>query len=154
MKKTELMERVREAHEKLTGALEGLSEEEATRTGLNPNWSIKDALSHISAWEIETVVNQHPEVLECGAHAVKSELGEDEVKVAIVTQPGASPSPESILDFCKGKMAHYAIPRYVEFVDALPKTETHRIQYAVLKAKGVTPETWDREAVGYKVEKV
>ena len=45
-------------------------------------------------------------------------------------------------------MAHYAIPRYVEFVDALPKTETHRIQYATLKAQGITPETWDREAVG------
>ena len=51
-------------------------------------------------------------------------------------------------------MAHYAVPRYVEIVHALPKTETHRIQYAALKARGVTPETWDREAVGYKVEKV
>jgi crotonobetaine/carnitine-CoA ligase len=109
---------------------------------------------NISAWEIETVINQHPDVLECGAHAVKSELGEDEVKVAIVTQPGATPTPESVLEFCKGKMAHYAIPRYVEFVDALPKTETHRIQYAALKTRGITPETWDREAVGYKVEKV
>ena len=109
---------------------------------------------NISAWEIETVVNQHPAVLESGAHAVKSDLGEDEVKVVIVPQPGTSPAPEAILDFCKGKMAHYAVPRYVEFVDALPKTETHRIQYAALKARGVTPETWDREAVGYKVEKV
>ena len=53
MKKTELQERVRESHAGLTEALEGLSEEEATRVGLNENWSIKDALSHISAWEIE-----------------------------------------------------------------------------------------------------
>lgn len=53
MKKTELMERVREAHEKLTKALEGLTDEEATRTGLTPEWSAKDALSHIAAWEIE-----------------------------------------------------------------------------------------------------
>ncbi|HEX8474181.1 MAG TPA: DinB family protein [Pyrinomonadaceae bacterium] len=53
MKKTELLERVREAHGKLTAALDGLSEAEATRTGLNENWSVKDALSHISAWEIE-----------------------------------------------------------------------------------------------------
>ncbi len=108
---------------------------------------------NISAWEIETVVNQHPDVLESGAHAVKSDLGEDEVKVVIVAQPGATPAPESILDFCAGKMAHYAIPRYVEFVDALPKTETHRIQYTALKARGVTPDTWDRESVGYKVER-
>lgn len=44
---------MRESHGKLTEALEELSEEEATRVGLNENWSIKDALSHISAWEIE-----------------------------------------------------------------------------------------------------
>lgn len=53
MKKTELQEQVRESHQKLTGALEGLTEEEATHVGLNENWSVKDALSHISAWEIE-----------------------------------------------------------------------------------------------------
>lgn len=53
MKKTELSERVRESHQGLVEALEGLSEEEATRVGLNENWSIKDALSHMSAWEIE-----------------------------------------------------------------------------------------------------
>ena len=94
---------------------------------------------NISAWEIETVLNQHPDVLESGAHAVRSELGEDEVKVAIVPQPGADPTPESLLDFCAGEMAHYAVPRYVEFVDALPKTETQRIQYAALKARGITP---------------
>lgn len=53
MKKSEIEERVRASHKKLTGALEGLSEEQATRTGLNPQWSIKDALAHINAWEIE-----------------------------------------------------------------------------------------------------
>ncbi|HEX8922205.1 MAG TPA: DinB family protein [Pyrinomonadaceae bacterium] len=55
MNKSELLERVREAHEKLTKALEGLTEEEATRVGLNPQWSIKDALAHVVAWEIEGV---------------------------------------------------------------------------------------------------
>lgn len=53
MKKDEVQKRVREAHKKLTDALAGLSEEEAARTGLTPQWSIKDALAHITAWEIE-----------------------------------------------------------------------------------------------------
>lgn len=53
MKKTELQERVRESHAGLTAALEGLTEEEATRVGLTEQWSIKDALAHIAAWEIE-----------------------------------------------------------------------------------------------------
>ncbi len=53
MKKTELQERVSKTHGGLVAALEGLSEDEATRKGLTEQWSIKDALSHISAWEIE-----------------------------------------------------------------------------------------------------
>ena len=53
MKKSELQERVRDSHRGLVAALEGLSEEEATRPGLNENWSVRDALSHIAAWEVE-----------------------------------------------------------------------------------------------------
>ena len=54
MKKSEIEERVRSAHRGLMEALEGLSEEEATRpASLNAEWSVKDALSHITAWEIE-----------------------------------------------------------------------------------------------------
>jgi carnitine-CoA ligase len=106
---------------------------------------------NISAWEIETVLNAHPQVTESAAHAVRSELGEDEVKVVVVPQPGERPSPEALLDYCKGRMAHYAIPRYVELVDELPKGETQRVQYGILKQRGITPQTWDREAAGYTV---
>lgn len=57
MQKQEIVERVRASHQKLADALEGLSEDEGTRKGLNPEWSIKDALSHIAAWELEGVRN-------------------------------------------------------------------------------------------------
>lgn len=53
MKKAELLELVGGAHARLAGALEGLSEEEAGRTGLTAKWSVKDALAHITAWEQE-----------------------------------------------------------------------------------------------------
>jgi uncharacterized protein (TIGR03083 family) len=53
VKKTELLERVRAARGEMERALEGLSEEDATHPGLNPNWSVRDALSHVVAWEIE-----------------------------------------------------------------------------------------------------
>jgi crotonobetaine/carnitine-CoA ligase len=108
---------------------------------------------NISAWEIETVVNAHPRVLDSAAHPVQSDLGEDEVKVCVVPRPGEAPTPEEILDFCVGRMARHAVPRYVEFVDALPKTATERNQYAALRARGVTPETWDREQAGYELQR-
>jgi crotonobetaine/carnitine-CoA ligase len=50
-------------------------------------------------------------------------------------------------------MAHYAVPRYVEFVDAIPKTDTQRVQYGGLRERGVTEATWDREAAGYRLQR-
>jgi crotonobetaine/carnitine-CoA ligase len=100
---------------------------------------------NISAWEIETVVNAHPRVLDSAAHAVSSDLGEDEVKVCVVARPGEALTPEEIVEFCVGRMARHAVPRYVELLDALPKTATERNQYGALRARGLTPGTWDRE---------
>jgi carnitine-CoA ligase len=109
---------------------------------------------NISAWEIESVLNAHPAVRESAAHAVPSELGEDEVKACIVRQPSTTLTAEELLDFCQGRLAYYAIPRYVEFVDELPKTETQRNQYGVLRARGITPGTWDSVASGYQVRRI
>ncbi len=111
--------------------------------------SIRRRGENISAWEIETVINQHPAVLESAAYAVPSELGEDEVKVGVVLRPGVTLAPEDLLDFCQNRMAYYALPRYVEFLDELPKTGTHRIQYETLRKRGVTGSVWDREKAGY-----
>ncbi len=105
---------------------------------------------NISAWEIETVVNEHPAVLESAAYGVPSELGEEEVKIAVVLRPGAMLSPEQLIEFCRDRMAYYAVPRFVEYVDELPKTGTQRIQYAALKERGVG-NAWDREKAGLKV---
>lgn len=115
--------------------------------------SIRRRGENISAWEIESVLEQHPDVLESAAHPVPSELGEDDVKVAVVLGPGAALAPEGLLDFCQGKMAHFAVPRYVEFVESLPKTATQRNQYAALRERGITEGTWDREEADYEVSR-
>jgi crotonobetaine/carnitine-CoA ligase len=48
-------------------------------------------------------------------------------------------------------MAHYAVPRYVEFVVEIPKTGTQRVQYGALRERGITSGAWDREKAGYQV---
>jgi crotonobetaine/carnitine-CoA ligase len=116
--------------------------------------SIRRRGENISAWEIESALSAHPAVAESAAYAVASELGEDEVKVAVVLRPGASLEPAALLDHCSGRMAHYAVPRYVEFLDQLPKTETQKVRYADLRDRGLTRDTWDREAAGYRVARV
>ena len=100
---------------------------------------------NISSFEVEKIVNQHPAVLESGAFGVPSELGEDDVMVAVVLRPGQSVSAEELVRFCEERMAKFMVPRYVDFCESLPKTETHRVQKAVLKKQGLTATTWGRD---------
>jgi crotonobetaine/carnitine-CoA ligase len=73
---------------------------------------------------------------------------------AIVTKPGASVTPEEILDFCTGKMPHFAVPRFLRFVESLPKSHAQRILKQELKSEGVQADgVWDRETVGYQVQR-
>lgn len=108
---------------------------------------------NISAWEIEAVVDQHPKVRESAAFGVASEMGEEEVMLAIVLQPGADLTPEEVLDFCGGKLAYFTMPRFIEIVESLPKTATQKVQHNVLKARGRSAGTWDRERAGYVVRR-
>jgi carnitine-CoA ligase len=108
---------------------------------------------NISSWEVESTINTHDAVLESAAYGVASDLSESEVMVALVLRPGASLSPEELLDFCQGRMAHFAVPRYVRFMDALPKNASERIEKFKLREAGVTAGTWDRELVGYTVRR-
>lgn len=113
----------------------------------------KDAIrrrgENISASEVELVIMSHPKVLECACFGVPSELGEDDVMACIVPKPGMSLSPQEILPFCEKRMAYFMIPRYMEFVESLPKTPTERIEKYKLKATRPNENTWDREKSGF-----
>ena len=100
---------------------------------------------NISSFEIEAIVNTHPSVAECGACAVPADEGEDEVKIAVVVEPDTEFDPADLIGFLASRMPRFAIPRFVEIWDELPKTEaTARIQKAKIRDAGVTDQTWDR----------
>lgn len=117
----------------------------------------KDALrrrgENISSYEVEKVINSYPSVLESAAVAVKSDLGEDEVMIVITLKPEKALSPEELMAHCEDRMAYFMIPRYVRFMKAMPKTPTQRVQKNLLREQGVTPDTWDRDKVGYKLKR-
>ena len=48
-------------------------------------------------------------------------------------------------------MADFMIPRFIDFVEKLPKSEVHRIMKRFLKDRGVTESTYDREKAGYTI---
>ncbi|WP_436698058.1 AMP-binding protein [Nocardioides sp. BYT-33-1] len=112
----------------------------------------KDALrrrgENISSYEIETSILAHPAVVECAVIAVpaSSEAGEDEVMAYVITGGDVPPpTPEELWTHCDGRIPSFAVPRFLRFVDELPKTPSQRVQKAKLRALGVTDDTYDRE---------
>lgn len=71
--------------------------------------------------DVEEVLFKHPMVLDCVAAGVPDEKLVDKIKAYIVLKPGCSAKPEEIIEFCKGKLAKYKVPREVEFRESLPK---------------------------------
>jgi crotonobetaine/carnitine-CoA ligase len=112
---------------------------------------LKDAIrrrgENISSFEVEQIVNSHPEVVESAAIPVPSELGEDEVMVCLVSKsaPGEFPFAD-FAAFCGEQMPRFMVPRYVRALERLPKTPTERIEKYKLRQEGVTSDTWDAMA--------
>jgi crotonobetaine/carnitine-CoA ligase len=110
----------------------------------------KDAIrrrgENISSWEVEQVLVEHPAVQSVAVFPVPSSLGEDEVAAAIVLEPGIQTTAQEIIAHCEPRLAYFAIPRYLEFVQALPLTENGKVRKQVLRERGVTAAAWDREA--------
>lgn len=98
---------------------------------------------NISAWEVEQAVSSHPAVADACAVGVPSDISGEEVLVAVVVRHRVSPS--ELLQASAAHLARYAVPRYLRFVDALPKTHSARTEKYKVRAEGITPDTWDRE---------
>ena len=107
--------------------------------------SIRRRGENISSFEIEEVLKLHPDVLDAAAYGVPSELTEDDVMVAIVVKPSRALDPSAVIEFCRDRMAVHMLPRYVDFVDYLPRTPTEKVEKHTLVTRGVGPTTWDRE---------
>jgi carnitine-CoA ligase len=78
-------------------------------------------------------------------------MADEEVKLVVVAQPGAEIDPAELVAFLADRLPRFMVPRYVEVVDALPKTPTQRVRKHVLRGYGDSAATWDREAAGYRV---
>jgi len=83
---------------------------------------------NISSTEVEGVLYKHPDVLETAVIAIPDEKWGEVPKAIIVLQPGAIVTEEEIIQFCRSNMTHFKAPKSVEFVDALPKTATGKLQ--------------------------
>jgi crotonobetaine/carnitine-CoA ligase len=103
---------------------------------------------NISSYEVEQVLLSHPDVAAAAAFPVRSELAEDEVMAAIVLHEGCMLTPPALAEYCDGRMPAFAVPRFIEFLAALPMTENGKVQKFRLRERGVNTTTWDRDTGG------
>jgi carnitine-CoA ligase len=111
--------------------------------------SIRRRGENISAFDLEIEVNTHPAILECAAIGVPSELEDEDVKLVVVLRPGHRLGTDELMEFCAERLPKFMVPRYVEFVAALPRTPTDKVAKYQLRAQGdhgITDTTWDSEA--------
>ncbi|MDM0044141.1 ATP-dependent acyl-CoA ligase [Variovorax dokdonensis] len=118
---------------------------------------MKDAIrrrgENISSFEVEQVLLSHARVATVAVYPVQSELAEDEVMAAVIVQPGGAAADAQALAselaaWCESRLPYFAIPRFIDIVDDLPRTENGKVQKFKLRERGVTPTTWDRQPKG------
>lgn len=78
--------------------------------------------------EIEEFLYRHPKVQDVQVVGVPDVKYGEELCAWIIVKPGAALSEDEVREFCKGKIAHYKVPRYIRFVPAFPMTVTGKIQ--------------------------
>ena len=68
-----------------------------------------------------------------------------------ILRPRAAWQPEALLAHLAAGLPHFMLPRYLDRREALPRSNTNKVQKAVLRAEGIPPGLWDRHAEGVSV---
>jgi long-chain acyl-CoA synthetase len=86
--------------------------------------------------EIDNCLFSHPKILEAAVVGVPDDIMGEEVKAFIVTMPGKTMTEEEVRGFCKENLASFKVPRFVEFIDELPKNIIGKTLKKQLKQQG------------------
>ena len=78
--------------------------------------------------EIEEFLYTHPQIADVQVIGVPDERFGEEVMAWVMLRPEATATTDEIRDFCRGRIAHYKVPRYVKIADEFPMTVTGKIQ--------------------------
>jgi fatty-acyl-CoA synthase len=87
--------------------------------------------------EIEEFLYAHPDVEDVQVVGVPDDTYGEELLAAVRLRPGVRLDPEQLREFCRGRLAHYKVPRYVTFVEEYPMTVTGKIQKFKIREQAV-----------------
>ncbi len=105
---------------------------------------------NLAPYDVETALNRHPAVFESVVVGVPSPLGEEDVKAYVQLRPGAQADARALFEFCVAHLPFFMVPKYLEFLDEIPKTANQKAQRFLLRQRKGGVE-YDREKLGIVV---
>ncbi|MEY2437822.1 MAG: carnitine-CoA ligase [Acidimicrobiaceae bacterium] len=108
---------------------------------------------NISSFEVERVLMGHGALADVAVHAVFSELTEDDLKVTATLAENAELTEEELFRWCVDELPYFALPRYIEFRAALPRSPVGRVLKRDLRDEALGPSVWDAERAGIDYER-
>lgn len=103
---------------------------------------------NVSSSEVEKGVMAHPSIAECAVLAHAAGDGEDDVRLVLVLKDGAELAPAELHAWLKARLPKFMLPRYIEFMKALPRGGTSKVEKRVLQQQGLSAQAWDAQARG------
>lgn len=110
---------------------------------------------NMSMFEVEDVVMRHPAVKDVAAFGIESaELeSESELMISVVVKDGETLDAPALARYINAEAPYYFVPRFIDFVERLPRNDHGRLVKQDLRDLGVTATAWDREATDFVIER-
>jgi carnitine-CoA ligase len=105
---------------------------------------------NLAPYDVESVLNRHPAVFESVVVGVPSPLGEEDVKAFVQVRPGSELDARTVFEYCIRELPFFMVPKFVEFIDEIPKTANQKSQRYVLRQRKGGRE-YDRDQLGIVV---
>jgi fatty-acyl-CoA synthase len=87
--------------------------------------------------EIEEFLYRHPDVADVQVFGVPDERLGEELAAWVIPRAGTAVTDEALREFCRGKIAHFKVPRYIKLVDEFPMTVTGKVQKFKMREQAV-----------------
>lgn len=107
---------------------------------------------NLAPYDVESVLNRHPAVFEAVVIGVPSPLGEEDVKAFVQLRAGAEVTPKELFEFCVTNLPFFMVPKYLEFLEEIPKTANQKAQRYVLRDRRGGVEH-DRDKLGIVLQR-
>ena len=98
---------------------------------------------NISPAEIEQVAAAHPAVAECAAVPYPSPVGEDDIRLLVARTANTTLEPAALFDWMAKRLPRFMLPRFVEFVASLPRTESGKLAKLHLQRTPLSADVWE-----------